>query len=169
MGSHVTLGLKGQGEMELTEPGESHSVMSDSLRPRGLHSPWNSPGQNTGMGSCLQGIFPTQWSNPGLPHCRWILYQLSHKWSSRILEWIPYPFFSGSSQPGNWTRVSCIMGRFFTNWAIREALTEPRECWNQKGGWPVAMAGCTYQRHNMRAGRDRKEKKKKGKLECSQW
>ena len=44
-------------------------------------SPWNSPGQNTGAGSfpLLQEIFPTQGSNPGLPHCRWILYQLSHK------------------------------------------------------------------------------------------
>jgi len=48
---------------------------------QGLHSPGNSPGQNTGVGSLslLQGIFPTQGSNPGLPHCRWILYQLSHK------------------------------------------------------------------------------------------
>ena len=45
--------------------------------------PWNSPGQNTGVGSLslLQGIFPTQGSNPGLPHCRRILYQLSHKGS----------------------------------------------------------------------------------------
>ena len=59
----------------------SHSVMSDSLRPHGLSSAWNSPGQNTGVGSLslLQGIFPTQGSNPGLPHCRRILYQLSHK------------------------------------------------------------------------------------------
>ena len=56
---------------------ESHSAMSDSLRPHGLYSPWNSPGQNTGVGSLsfLQGIFPTQGSNPGLPHCRQILYQ----------------------------------------------------------------------------------------------
>ena len=54
---------------------------SDSLRPHGLSSPWNSPGQNTGVGSLslLQGIFPTQRSNPGLPHCRWILSQLIHK------------------------------------------------------------------------------------------
>ena len=59
---------------------ESHSVMFDSLRLHGLYSPWNSPGQNTGMGSLsrLQGIFPTQGSNPGLPHYRRILYQLSH-------------------------------------------------------------------------------------------
>ena len=66
-------------------------------------------------------IFPIQGSNPGLPHCRWILYQLSHKGSPRILEWVAYPFSSGSSQPRNWTRVSWIAGKFFTNWAIREA------------------------------------------------
>ena len=50
----------------------------------GLYSPWNSPGQNTGVGSLsfLQGILPTQGLNWGLLHCRWILYQLSHKGSS---------------------------------------------------------------------------------------
>ena len=60
---------------------ESPSVVSDFLRPRGLYSPWNSLGQNTGVGSLslLQGILPTQGSNPGLPHCRQILYQPSHK------------------------------------------------------------------------------------------
>ena len=85
--------------------------------------PWNSPGQNTGMGSLslLQELFPTQGLNPGLPHCRQILYQLSHKGSPRILEWVAYPFSRGSSQPRNWTGVSCITGGFFTNWAIREA------------------------------------------------
>ena len=62
---------------------ESRSVVSDSLRPHGLYSPWNSPGQNTGVDSLslLLGIFPTQGMHPGLPHCRWILYQLSHKGS----------------------------------------------------------------------------------------
>ena len=60
---------------------ESHSVVSDSLRPHGLYSPWNYRGQNTGVGSLslLQGIFPTQGSNPGLPHCGQILYQLSYR------------------------------------------------------------------------------------------
>src|SRR5574337_379671 len=50
---------------------ESHSVMSESLQPHGLCSPWNSPGQNTGMGSLslLQQIFPTQELNWGLLHC----------------------------------------------------------------------------------------------------
>ena len=64
----------------------SCSVLSDSLQPHGLYSPLNSPGQNTGVGnlSLLQGIFPTQGSNPGLPYCRQILYQLSHKGSPII-------------------------------------------------------------------------------------
>ena len=123
--------------------------MSNSLQPHGLYSPWNSPGQNTGVGSCsllqgieprsptlqadslpaeppgkpkstgvgslslLQRIFPTQKSNWGLLHCRWILYQLSHKGNPRILEWVVYPFSSGSSQPRNQTGVSCIVGGFF--------------------------------------------------------
>ena len=62
---------------------KGHSVVSNSLRPHGLYSPWNSPGQNTRVGSfsLLQGIFPTQGSNPGLPHCSWILYQLNYQGS----------------------------------------------------------------------------------------
>ena len=65
---------------------ESCSVVSDSLRPHGLYSPWNSPGQNTGVGtlSLLQGIFPTQGSNPGLSRCSQIIYQLSHKGSPQL-------------------------------------------------------------------------------------
>ena len=55
---------------------ESCSVVSDCLWHHGLYSPWNSPDQNTGVGShsLLQGIFPTQGSNPGLPHCRRIFF-----------------------------------------------------------------------------------------------
>ena len=108
---------------------ESQSVISDSLQPQGLHSPCNSLGQNTGMGSLslFQGICPTQGSNPGLLHCRHILYQLSHKGSPRILKWVVYPFSSRSSWPRNWTGVSCIAGRFFTNWAVREAPTQNKQ------------------------------------------
>ena len=65
-----------------------HSVMSDSLQPHGLQPtrllhPWDSPGKNTGVGChfLLQGIFPTQGLNPGLLHCRQILYQLSYQGS----------------------------------------------------------------------------------------
>ena len=95
---------------------KSHSVMSDFLQLRGLYT-WNSLGQNTGVGSLslLQRIFSTQGSNPGLPHCRQILYQLNYKGSPRILECVAYPFSRGSSQPRNRTRVSCIAGGFFTN------------------------------------------------------
>ena len=109
----------------------SCSVVSNSLWPHGLYSPMNSPGQNTGVGSLslLQGIFPTQGSNLGLPHCRWILYQLSQKGSPRILQQVAYLFSRGSSQPRNQTRVSHIIGRFFTNWVIREAQKMKR--WNQ--------------------------------------
>ena len=69
------------------------------------YSPWNSPGQNTGVGSLslLQGIFTIQESNPGLPHCKRILDQLSHKGSPQKLEWVAYPFSSRSSQPRNQT------------------------------------------------------------------
>ena len=82
---------------------ESCSVMFNSLRPHGLYNPWNSPGQNTGVGSLslLQGIFPTQGSNPGLPLCRRILYQLRYKGDPRILEWVAYLFSRGSSRPRN--------------------------------------------------------------------
>ena len=69
------------------------------------------------------GDLPPQGSNPGLQHWRWILYQLSHKGSPRILEWVPYPFSSRSSWPRNWSGVYCTAGGFFTNWAIKEALT----------------------------------------------
>ena len=69
---------------------KSHSVVSNSLPPHGLYSPKNSPGQNTRVGSLslLQGIFTTQGSNPGLPHCRLILYQLSHQGSPYTLLFI---------------------------------------------------------------------------------
>ena len=62
---------------------KSRSVVSNSLQPHGLYSPWNSPGKNTGVDSLflLQGIFPIQGLNPGLSHCRQILYQLSHNCS----------------------------------------------------------------------------------------
>ena len=61
----------------------SCSVVSESLRSHGLQRtrflcPWDFPGKNTGVGSLslLQGIFPTQGLNPGLPYCRQILYRL---------------------------------------------------------------------------------------------
>ena len=64
---------------------------------------------------------PKQGLNRGLQHCRWILYQLSHQESLRILEWVACPFSRGSSWPRNRTRISCIAVRFFTSWATRKA------------------------------------------------
>ena len=79
--------------------------------------------KNTGVGSLslLRRIPPTQESNRGLPHRRQTLYRLSYQGNSRIMEWVAYPFSGGSSWPRNQTGVSCIAGRFFTTWAIREA------------------------------------------------
>ena len=90
--------------------------------------PFEPPGKPKHTGVCslslLQGILPSQGSNLGPPLCRRILYQLSHKGSPRILKCVAYLFSSGSSQPRNWTRVSCTASRFFINWAMREAQSQ---------------------------------------------
>ena len=71
--------------------------------PPGSSVHGDSPGKNTGVGchALCQGIFPTQGSSPGLLHCRWILYHLSHQESPRILKQVAYPFPKGSSQSKN--------------------------------------------------------------------
>ena len=74
--------------------------------------------------SLLPGIFPVQGLNPGLLHCRQLIYQLSNQGSPRILEWVAYPFSSGSSQPRNRIRVSFIAGGLFTSLATREDLSK---------------------------------------------
>ena len=95
--------------------------------------------KNTGVDSLsfLQQIFPTQEWNRGLLHCRQILYQLSHKGSPRILEWVAYPFSSRSSQPRNRTGVSCIAG----NSLPTELSGKPEE---NLGGWfkEIQLSGC---------------------------
>ena len=74
--------MQGEGTIRLSQS-ESRSGRPDSLQAHGPYSPWNSPGQYTRVvsRSFLQEIFPTQGLNPGLPHCRRIIYQLSHKGS----------------------------------------------------------------------------------------
>ena len=85
--------------------------------PPGSSVHGDSPGKNTEVGchALLQGIFPTQGSNPGLPHCRQILYHLSHQENLRILVWVGYLFSRGSSQPRKPTGVSCIASVFLTS------------------------------------------------------
>ena len=75
--------------------------MDYSLPGSSVHG--DSPRKNTGVGCnfLLQGIFPAQGSNPGLPHCSQILYRLSHQGSPRILEWVAYPFSREYFQPRN--------------------------------------------------------------------
>ena len=74
-------------DKSLKSESESHSVVSGSLRPCGLYSSWNSPGQNAGVGSfpLLQRIFPTQELNPGLLHCRQILRPPSYEGNCRTV------------------------------------------------------------------------------------
>ena len=74
----------------LSRPLVSNSFDPSDCSPPGFSVHGVSPRKNTGVGSLslLRGILPTQGSNSALPHCRWILYQLSHKGSPRILEWV---------------------------------------------------------------------------------
>ena len=85
----------------------SCSVVSDSFDPMDCSLPGSSvlgdsPCKNTGVGydGLLQGIFPTQGSNPVLCHCSEVLHHLSHQGSPRILEWVACPFSRGSPDPG---------------------------------------------------------------------
>ena len=77
------------------------------MQPAILLCSWDSPGQTIEVGchDSLQGIFPTQKSNPG--DCRWILYHLSHQGSPRVLEWVAYPFSRGSSRAWNRIHLHC--------------------------------------------------------------
>ena len=97
--------------------------MSNSLWPHRLHSPWNSPGQNTGVGSLslLQG------SNLGLSHCRRILYQLTHKGSpSWATSWAQAES-QGKLQQTNWLKEG-VMG-------ISEEQSINQKCKWQPGLW----------------------------------
>ena len=105
---------------------ETHPVMSDSLRLHGLYCPWNSPGQNIGVGSLslLQGIFPTQGLNPDLPQLQADSLPAEPQQKPKNTGWVAHPFSSGSSWPRVRTRVSYFADRFFTNWAIRKPIRD---------------------------------------------
>ena len=108
---------------------ESRSVVSNSLRPHRLHSPWNSPGQNTGVGKPFPS--PGDLLNSEIePQC--LAFQVesvpteplekpknTEVGSLSLLQLIP-------SQTRNWTGVSCIAGGFFTSWATREAYYQTK-------------------------------------------
>ena len=108
----------------------SHPVVSNSWWPHGWCSPWNSPGQVIGVGSLflLQGIFTTQRSNPGLPCCRPISYQLRYKGKWRILYWVDYPFSRGYS----WPRIEPGPPAFQVN-------SLPMELWYSTQFWILVL------------------------------
>ena len=111
---------------------ESCSVISNSLRPHELYSPWNSPHQNTGVGSLSlpQGIFPTRESNPGLPHCRWFFTS----WATREAQehWSGYPVPS----PVNLPNPGIELGS-----PELQVDSLPTELWGSKG---VTLDGPKY-------------------------
>ena len=133
----------------LPNPGiepRSSTLQVDSL-------PSGPPGKpkNTGVGSLslLQGNLPDPGIKLGSLHCRWLLYQLSHQGSPRILEWVACSFSRGTSHPRNQTGVSCIAGRFFSYqgspelipYCIFESCQESRslKSSSQEGKFSVTM------------------------------
>ena len=88
------------------------------------YSPWNSPGQNTGVGSLslLQGILPAQGSNPGLPHCRRVLYQLSYQGSPLGSLGVPHPPVDNVLY-----RPSLIMLDLMSHWPLRSLVAHVAE------------------------------------------
>ena len=103
--------LKNPIILNVKSESESRSVMSNSLWHHGLYSPWNSSGQHTRVGtlSLLQGIFQAQGLNPGFPTLQADSLSPEPQGSPRLLEWIIYPFSSGSSRLSNQTRASCVV------------------------------------------------------------
>ena len=111
-------GQRTRSHKEVTSESESRSVVSDSLRPHGQYNPWNSPGQNTGVGSrsLLQRIFPTQGSNVGLLNCRQILYQLSHQGSPE------HSVFSKTCPPEKLFRKPKLLGFYESLTSLGEEM-----------------------------------------------
>ena len=116
----------------------SNSLQSHELQPARLLCPWDSPVKNTGVGCCtlLQGIFPTQGSNPGLLHCRQILYHLSYQDAKESTcnvgdpgliswrrVWFPTPVFLSGEFHGQTSLVG------YSPWACKESdMTEKLTC-----------------------------------------
>ena len=107
-----------EGLMSHFSESESHLIVSDSLWPRQLYSPRNSPGQNTGVGSLslLQGLFLTQELNQGLLHCRQILYQLSYQGSLIFLSYFKntWPFCNMHYSFSYWFDHTCFFSSQFS-------------------------------------------------------
>ena len=90
--------------------------------PHGLYSPWNSPGQNIGVGSCslLQGIFPTQGSNSGFLHWRGMLYCLSHQGGPMVVLEIPNVNNRCQGKGQRW--LACFKTRFDLPYVMENSI-----------------------------------------------
>ena len=90
--------------------------------PRSIQSmEFSQPEYWSGQPFPSSGDLPNPGVKPRSPPLQVDSFPAEPQGSPRILEWVAYPFFSESSQLGKQTRVFCIAGRFFTNWAMREA------------------------------------------------
>ena len=110
--------------------------------PPGSYVHGDSPGKNTGVGCypLLQGIFPARGSNPGLPHCRQILYQLSHQRSPVVL-WVA-PKFNKQTEEKMLMMIVSNKSRWW-RWKIGWVLTwtlMPKS-FNTKYSWPSISLG----------------------------
>ena len=115
---------------------QSYPTLCDptDCSPPGSSVHEDSPGKNTAVGChfLLQGIFPSQGLNPGLPHCQCILYCLRYQGSPKLSEWVAYPFSRESSWPRNGIGVSCMTGEFFYQLNYQGIPTQCNGTW-QKG------------------------------------
>ena len=94
---------KAAGLWTTLQVNQSHSVVSDSFRPLGLHSPWDSPGQNTGVGSFFPspGHLPNPGIKPKSPVLQADSLSTEPQEKTENMEWVAYPFSRESSQPRN--------------------------------------------------------------------
>ena len=111
---------------------ERHPVVSNCLWPHGLYSPWNSPDQNTVVGSLslLQGIFPNPGIEPRSPSLQVDSLLAEPQRKPKNTGVGSLSLLQQSSWPRDGTGVSCIAGWFFTKWAIRESRIHVSECYS---------------------------------------
>ena len=129
----------------------SHSVVFNSLWPHGLYSPWNSPGQNTGVCSLslLQGTFPTQGLNPSLPHCMQIPYQLSHKGSPIKLKsscTMKKTVGKVKRQPSEWEKIMQTKATYKE--LISKICKQPMQLNTRKMNYPIKKWAKELNRHS---------------------
>ena len=123
---HPYKGILSSNKKEWASEWVKVAQLCPTLRPQGLYSPWNSPCQNTEVGSLflLQGIFPSQGLNPGLPLFRQILYQLGQKGSPRRSEVVA----NTTTQMSPENSLSESYRRVHSTWGHLYKMSSIRKC-----------------------------------------